>query len=288
MKIKYYIPTRNRAGMQNTIDFLPKEILKDTFLVCDKNQVKDYISLGKKNINKNSVISFPPNYGDNIINRYGCFSDKKQWILDNATEDYLYFLDDDLKFSIRKKGKLVNANLEETKEAFKIMNDWLEKQIAHVALSSREGNNRVEEDYVENSRATRVVGFNIKILREEEIKLNRLLLMADFDVTLALLKKGYRNRVLFSYANGQRKSNDAGGCSLYRSPETMKIAALRLSFLNKGLVKVKRKTTVKPWAGFESNERYDVTISWKKAFYFGKARSKNNITDFFNCQIMIY
>jgi len=106
-------------------------------------------------------------------------------------------------------------------------------------------------------------------------------LMADFDATLALLKKGLPNRILYSHANGQRKSNDAGGCSLYRSPKAMKDAALELARLNNGLVKVQKKTTSKPWAGFKTNERYDVTVYWKKAIYFGKAKLTNNITDFF-------
>ena len=279
--IEYYIPTRDRADMQNTIEFLPKSMLKNTFLVCEKNQKRDYISKHKNTIKKENIIAFPPGYGNFIVNKYGCFSDKKQWILENSKAKYIYFLDDDLKFNIRKNNKLINATLEETQKAFEIMSDWLKKECAHVALSAREGNNRVVEDYVENSRAMRVLGYNAKILKEKDIKLNRVLLMADFDATLSLLGLGLPNRILYSYANGQRKSNDKGGCSLYRTPKTMKEAAYNLSKLHPGLVDVKKKTTVKPWAGFDTKERYDVTIRWKKSIYFGKSRSKNNIKKFF-------
>ena len=46
------------------------------------------------------------------------------------------------------------------------------------------------------------------------------------------------------------------------------------------IVTVKKKITKKPWSGFKTNERYDVTIQWKKAFQYGKEKANNDIKSF--------
>ena len=163
---------------------------------------------------------------------------------------------------------------------FKILENWLiNNNFAHVAMSVREGNNFVINPFVENSRGIRIVGFNVSILKQ--IKINRMLLMADFDTTLQLLELGYSNRILYTHAQAHKKSNDIGGCCLYRTPEAMKKSAFKLQELHPNFVTVKKKITKKPWSGFKTNERYDVTIQWKKAFQYGKAKANNDIKSFF-------
>ena len=162
---------------------------------------------------------------------------------------------------------------------FRILRENLNK-FAHVALSPREGNNHVEEDYRDVSRAMRVCGFDLEIIKKERLHFNRLQLMADFDITLQLLELGYPNRVTYNYANGQRKSNDEGGCSLYRTPETMTKAANMLHTFHPKFVKVQVKKTAKPWAGFDTRERTDVTVYWRKAYEFGLSKTKKGIRSF--------
>lgn len=282
MKIKYYIPTRDRYDKQKTLFCLPKNILKDTYIVCEENQIKKYISSCVPTINKKNILAFPYNYGKNIIKKYGCFSDKKQFILENTNADYIYFLDDDLEFLSRdKQYKLHKADKQEVKIIFEILNNWLNKGINHIGLSARMGNNRETKSFVENTRSTNAVGFNVKIIKENKIKLNRLLLMSDFDTTLSLLELGFKNRVLFDFAYSPSASNSVGGCSLYRTPETMKSSAELLHSLHPKFVKVKKKTTKKPWSGFKTKTRYDVIISWKKAFAFGLNKKKKPVNIYF-------
>lgn len=266
----FCILTRGRADRQTTLHNIPTSLRSKTYLVVDAKEAKEhkeYNHLVRK------ILIMPKGWG----NFDGNFSDKKQWVSEEIKERYLFILDDDLTFNYRDHGKLMKADKVDTRRGFKILSEWLNKGFAHVAMSPREGNNRVTESYTDNSRAMRVCGFDLKVIKKEGLKFNRTILMADFDITLCLLELGYPNRVLYDWANGQRKSNDEGGCSIYRTPDTMKQAAMSLHRLHPKYVKVEQKKTSKPWAGFETSVRTDVTVYWKKAF--SGHRKGKGITD---------
>lgn len=285
MKTRFYIPTRGRANRQRTIHNLPEGILCRTYLVCDEDEYKEHVKECSGIIPKKRILAFPPKIGNFIVGKFGCAWDKKQWIFENTSADNMFFMDDDLAFDIRKDGKLLKASKRKVYDAFNIMTKWIFfEKIAHVCLGPREGNNRVVEDYIDNSRAMRVMGYDVEVIRKHKLKFNRLQLMSDFEMTLTLLELGYSNRVLYKYANGQRKSNDDGGCSIYRTPELMERAAKGLKKLHPNFVKVKKVETSQPWAGFDTNIRYDVQVSWKKAYQYGvgKKRSKTNMNKLFS------
>ena len=282
MITKYYIPTRDRAGDQKTLRCLPKQILKNTFIVCEKNQRRKYILHCKDILPKKNIIPFPQKIGRFLIDGYGCFSDKKQWIIENTDSNFLFFLDDDFNFSVRKKSKLIRANKAEVGKYLNIMKDWMELEgLAHVGMSARGGNNRVKQSFIESTRGTGVVGFNISIIKKENIKMNRLILMSDLDTTLTLLEKGYKNKVTYDCAYDQKGTNTDGGCSKYRTEKTMKESAFKLQSLHApGIVNASLKKTKHVWSGFDTNKRWDVTIQWKKAYKQGLMSRNKNITDF--------
>lgn len=266
------ILTRGRPNRQITLQNLPKRLRRMTYLVVDKTEYNTHVQY--KGLVK-KILKMPPGWGNFIIDGYGNFSDKKQWVSENINERFYFILDDDLSFNVRKDGKLIKAEQQDICDAFNIMYGWLKDGIAHVALSAREGNNRIKEDYVDVVRAMRVCGFDLKVIRKEKIKFNNLILKADFDTTLGLLEKGYKNRVLFSFAQGHRKINDSGGCSLYRTLESMEEAANKLYFLHPKYVRVEERKTAKPWPGFDRSVRIDVTILWKKAYNDAVVRKRN-------------
>lgn len=257
--------TRDRPDRQTTLESLPEKLKKRTYLVVDK---AEYLKHRKYKNEVKEIIAMPKGYG----NFNGNFSDKKQWTSENIEERYYFIVDDDLKFDARKNGRLVRASSRDTYNAFNTMYGWLKGGLAHVALSAREGNNRVEEDWIDVARGMRVCGFDMDIVIGQGLEFNRTVLMADFDIALSLLELGYPNRILFKYSNGHRKINDVGGCSLYRTPELMAEAANSLRRFHPNHVKITEKKTTKPWAGFDSKTRTDVTVSWKKAYEFGKGR----------------
>ena len=267
------ILTRDRSDRQTTLENLPDRLKAITYLVVDK---AEYSKHKKYKRDVKAILTMPKGYGK----FGGNFSDKKQWTSEAINERYYFIVDDDLKFDARRDGRLVKANTREVYNAFNTMYGWLKNGFAHVALSAREGNNRVEQDWIDVARGMRVCGFDLNVIKEQKLEFNRTVLMADFDIALSLLESGYPNRILFKYSNGHRKINDVGGCSLYRTPELMAEAANSLRGFHPKYVKVTEKITSKPWAGFDSKTRTDVTVSWKKAYEFGKSKGTIGIKNF--------
>lgn len=263
-----YITTRGRVEKQTTLESIPKDWLDKTYLVVDKDEAKAHQKLYKDKVA--GILIFPGGG-----NHSGGLSDKRQWVTENALGRYICLLDDDLKFNVRRDGKLVNADNKDINKMFHLMYQWLKEGLAHCAVSPREGNCWCESEFSENTRLLRVLCFDTQVLKKEKIRFDNLPLMSDFDIVLSLLEAGYPNRCTYVYANGQRASNDKGGCSIYRTPELMEKAANGLKKLHPATVTVKKKKTSKPWAGFDTNERVDVDISWRKAFEIGSNRKKS-------------
>ena len=271
------ILTRGRANRQITLDNLHPKLYKNTYLVVEESEINEHIN------EKVEVLSFPKKTGNFIIDGSGNFSDKKEWCSKWCIKNgyrYVLLLDDDLKFDIRRDGKLKPAKKKESLQGIKLLFKWLEAGYAHVAMSPREGNNRIMENHIEVGRAMRVCGFDLKIIKKHNLKFNRTVLMADFDITLQLLELGYPNKISYKYANSQRRSNDDGGCSLYRTPNKMKEAANSLYKLHPLSVRIKETKTSKPWAGFKTNKRTDVQVSWKKTYKIAQKRKKSRLGNF--------
>jgi hypothetical protein len=132
---------------------------------------------------------------------------------------------------------------------------------AHVSISAREGNNRMEVPFVTCSRPLRAMAFRRKEFLQCEH--GRVDVMEDFDVTLQLLRKGYQNMVITAYANDQRMTQMAGGCSDYRTHAVHEASAKKLAKLHPEFVKLRTKENK---TGGEFAKRTEVTISWKAAY----------------------
>lgn len=272
--VAFCILTRARSDKQTTLKNLHPKIRNMIYLVVDKSEYKSHNKYQSK---VKKILKFPDGWGK----WNGNFSDKKEWTSNNIKERYYFILDDDLSFFARKDGRLVKARKFDVLSMFKLLYKYMkDENYAHVALSLRGGNNHVSEDIAKNTRATAVCGFDLKIVKKEKVVFNSTPLMADFDITLSLLEKGYPNIVIYKYANSHRISNDQGGCSLYRTPELMEKAAEMIKSRHNQFVKIQQKITSKPWANFDTKVRTDVKISWKKAYKYGKMRKKGGMSKF--------
>ncbi len=180
-------------------------------------------------------------------------------------------MDDDIKFYVRKSTEALNLRYTKPEEVGEALN-WIEQSLddhAHVSLSAREGNNRVDAGErvaltVNNTRTLRVLAYRTEDFLACEH--GRVPVMEDFDVNLQLLRKGLSNAVSFHWAQGQRQTNEAGGCSTYRTHELHEEAARRLAELHPGFVKLRQKNNK---SGGVFGVRTEVTISWKSAFKDG-------------------
>jgi hypothetical protein len=137
-------------------------------------------------------------------------SGKRQYIHENTSDPKIVMLDDDLRFYIRKSPTdwhLRYMEADEYPALFGLLDKWLD-DYAHVGVSGREGNNRVEHLSVENTRYMRVLGYNLDMF--DGIELARTKVMEDFDINLQLLRQGKASKISYYYAQGQKSSNASG------------------------------------------------------------------------------
>lgn len=271
-----YIPSKGRADNQITIHNLPNSVIAKTTIVVPKGEGTEY--------GKHLLGEWTSKCGIIEVTAKGIAA-TRQWIMENAQEDYIIFLDDDMSFHVRTMGvKLEPATHEDIIEMIRLLTSWLDGGFLHVGISQRAGNNRVTEAYTEITRMNNAYAYNRKAFLTSGARFDNTVVMEDFDATLTLLKAGYPNRVTYQYTWSQVKSGMAGGCSTYRTFEVQKEAALALAKKFPGLVRVVQKEAGQEWEGV-GKTRYDVVISWKEAYAQGQAArnktTKSGINKFF-------
>lgn len=204
----------------------------------------------------------------------------RQFIGEHARKDGLskfVTMDDDVQLLVRKSEDdwpLVAADFDAVEKMLHWMDTTLDT-VENVAISGREGNNRAGVGgpttlKIENTRAMRVQGF------QTEAFLNcthcRVRVMEDFDITLQILERGGSNVVSYYWAQGQRKTQDTGGCSEWRTHEVHEESAKLLSKLHPGIVTLRQKNNKTDTDGFGT--RTEVTVQWKRAYAKGQASIK--------------
>lgn len=260
--MEIFLTTRGRADKQLTLDQVNLKDVK-IILAVDSDEREQYSKYKKKGV---EIMLVPA--GSNL-------SQKRQFIVENATQRDICLIDDDLRFRVRKqKGELSmrKAEKEDVSKMFALLEKWLKNGNPVVGISPAEMNRWVEKEIDFNTRMLCVMGFNREVLIKNKIRFDAIDLMSDYHVILSLLESGYSNRVSFKYAYQHNICNAPGGCSFYRTPELMKTCAYKLRGMHPESVEVVKKKTAKPWNGFEVNVRFDAKIFWKKAFTIGQAK----------------
>lgn len=246
--MRIYIHSSGRAGKSLSIEYMPYA----TILV-QAHEYRDYVRANPHH----DVVPLPP--------EIKTLSPTRQWILDNCPEDKVLMLDDDLRFSVRRKDdptKLMPATTEDVLEMVKEIEDELEFY-SHVGVLARDGANRILEPHnITCTRMMRLLAYDIPVVKEVGARFDRTVTKQDFDMTLQLLRAGHANSVLTQYCHDQPGSNTAGGCSVYRTQEVMTQGAHLLKELHPEFVKVVEKPQVGTWG----SSRLDVQIQWKKAY----------------------
>lgn len=257
--MEVFVPSRSRPTRSLTLEALtmnPANRWPNIYLVVPASQARAYAPLAKKH----GVVLLPcPANG---------IAGTRQWIGEQAEDSFL-MIDDDLRFY--KRGPRTNDAEAESVRLYKFdKNDmWsmlhyvsrlLDEKYKHVAISAREGNNRLPIPFVRNSRPLRVLGY-----RKKEFLAcahGRVAIMEDFDVTLQLIEQGYPNCVVTEYAQDQPMTQMAGGCSDYRTHKLHEANVKKMALLHPGLVKTRLKENK---TGGEFGTRLEATIYWEKA-----------------------
>ncbi len=261
--MQIFIPTMSRVNpVKSTLDSFDAGIRRSCHLVAPVSQYYDYLPMAHKYGCK--LIAVPE-----AVQRIGPtrhFIGK--WAQEHGIEKFIQ-MDDDIEFYIRRKQETDDDDWWKLTEPTPIdiaqMLDWVEDALddyAHVGISGREGQNRVREAEVENTRYLRVLAYRTKEYMECEHE--RVAVMEDFDINLQLLRRGMASLTTYRWAQGQKKTQADGGCSTWRTHEVHSGGVRRLSELHPGFVRLRQKKNKTDAEGF--GDRLEATIYWKKAY----------------------
>lgn len=252
-----YIPTLGRTDRQETAKALRLANIP-FLLVCREEESDALIARGF------DVLIEPKDLPRGI-------GHTRQFIMNHHPGDKVIMMDDDLSFA--RRGKRIDNPLylspctnDDLVTMVNLIEDHIDHGYAMVGISSREGNNRKEDEWSENVRIMRVFGIHKPSFIEAGCDFTAMKVMEDFDVTLTLLTHGYKNLEINTFTNNQPGSNLDGGCKEYRTLQTQHDAAHALAAKYPGIVKAVEKETKGSWGG---GVRTDVRIAWKKAYQRG-------------------
>lgn len=242
--MRIYIPTRGRVDRQVTLRSLPDSLRGRTWLVAPKDEVPEL-----KKIHKN-VLTQPPHIST--------IAAKREWIVKQHKGDKLIMLDDDMGFYARGPKGLIKEYA--TDKVIEALFQWVEDQLddfAHVGISSRMGNNRVEETEKRTTRMMHAIAYHVPTMKRC-VTFNRVAMREDFDYTLQLLRAGYDNIVKYDVCVAPGSYGAKGGCADERTVQKSDEEAEKLAKLHPALVKVVQKD-------YLGVPRKEVVVQWKKA-----------------------
>jgi hypothetical protein len=251
-----YIPSTKREQKQLTWKKLPPTLRRHAFIVVPRGEGSAYQAA---------------NTGANILE---CplkgIAPTRDWIIKHAGmkgNRYLVQLDDDLDLQRRREDmRITNVTTgPEYVEAF----DWIETNLVeygHCGWGTRFLAYKDERQFFENARMMYCLAYDIHKVQKAKAKFTRGLewnsTMEDFNMTIQMLKAGFKNKVSLEWRASPRGTNASGGCSTWRTTSCASESAKKLEQMYPGLVMTRPK---KAWAGMEEG-LLDVTVRWKKAY----------------------
>lgn len=264
-----YIPSLGRANKIHlgTLSHIPVDWLPHTTVVCQSHEEEDYKKVVEVEWGANLLV---------LPERIDRIEPTRRFIAMHAShneQEKIVMMDDDLEFYYRPKQYTEDEDFWKLKGAAEVdmeqMLGWIDLQLekyAHCGISGREGQNRVREDTVFNTRYMRVLGYKTEMYQATIG--GRVEIMEDFDVALQLLEAGHQCPVSYYWAQGQSKTQADGGCSSWRTLEVHNAGAEKLASLHPNFVRLREKQNKTDREGFGT--RKEVTVYWKKAFESSK------------------
>jgi len=263
--MKIAIITRGRMNNVRTMDSIPREMLKDTYIICPKDEV---FSHEKRYPSATTIVEDPA--------RTLTYSEKFHRIVNGHYPELgrrILIIDDDIRFSVRNSHdprSLVTAYETEIKNGFDVLATMME-DYPLVGLHARLMGNNAPIGIKECTRINAMQGVNLDLIGH--IKLDHWPILADMVLNLTLLMAGRKTAVFCNLFWDQiGPSNAPGGCSLHRTPEQQAEAVRGLAAMFPEVVKVVEKEVKKGWWG---GVRVDFRVQWQQAYKLGVARCKS-------------
>lgn len=254
-----YIPSMGRPRLQYTLAELKDESPYPITLAIPADEEQDY-----RDAHEDLLL---------VPNSIVGIAATRQFIMEQATDEHVLMMDDDLTFAVRRHDDPTRFRPWQEGELRGMLMavEALLQRHAHVGIATREGGNRHTDALLTCTRAPRVIGYSRSIFFQEGVDFRNSTVMDDFEATLHLLTRGYANAILNTFVQNQKGSGTAGGASIYRTMVLHAAAAEQLQRRYPAFVKTVQKTTKTAWGGAT---RTDVVIQWKKALQYGQANKK--------------
>jgi hypothetical protein len=251
-----YIPTRGRTHRQLTWESISPQWRDRTFLVAPGTEAPTLRHLGFRVIEQ-------PAYVKSI-------GQKRQWVFEQHDETiwgpYAVMFDDDLRFAMRRLDE--PTKFESTLGRPEMFDDMMGRLVALLAefplagIRNRSGANRETDLLLFNRRQHDVLAVDVRVMRRHDFRLDRAILMEDFDFVLQYLTAGYSNALLNTFTEDDAGRASEGGCADERGVLEQELASHWLAKQWPDYVTVVEKETkgVGDWA-----TRTDVRVQWAKA-----------------------
>lgn len=276
MTFKIMIPTRGRAGEQQTLKSLSPLLRADTILVCPAEEAEDLdrLSVYHHRDHQNRMVTILPQPASVTT-----IAAKRAWMMEWALLngiDKVLMLDDDLFFYYRywkqeaKNGegdwRLNDSYDEMTSRWITDLMERITPEVPHGGFGPRQGNNNFPDGWlVGGARMMLALAYHVPTVCTHAT-LARIDTREDMDVALQLLRAGLPNVITHDFCVGQKSYAAPGGCDIERTTEKSDADAYKLAELHPGFVKVVQKE-------YLGHPRKEVIVQWKRALASAGPRS---------------
>lgn len=259
--LRLLIPSRSRPNRLITVENIPQKYKSITSVYVASEQLEEYTNgaVFKDPSNKEITLKSVSTLND-LLGR------KLELMAKDSEAKYVMLCDDDFTFFRRKQKDQPYLEFMQEKDWDNLLLGAVlklnsEPNLYAIGVSMRQGNNRLLPINNYNNRLNGCIIYRKELFLDPRIIHDRVNPMNDFDVNLQLLRLGYDNLVLSQFAYNQPGMQSPGGSADYRTLETQSQAAVKLSELHKGFVKLRQKQN--KTGGLR--ERTEVTVFWKNA-----------------------
>lgn len=257
-----YIMTRGRPNKQITMEHLPDDAKRMVSLVCNHDEVTDYVDAGW------DEYLLP---ADDSVKDY---SSKMQFCLDMIRDHDRgkgIIMDDDLWFDIRRTDAQKLRKPTHPDELLPMFNKILTllDSTPLVGIHPRQFGHAKPLPYVENGKVVCVQAVNLNLFPANFPRVDRWPILSDVWLNCGLLSRGYGNKLITEFVVDWAPVMADGGCSSYRDHEMQKQGCLMLEEEFGPYLKVVKKKTKSDGFG---GERYDFNVQWKRLYAAGAAK----------------
>jgi hypothetical protein len=257
------IPSRSRPDVlarHMGANMIPTSWINKSYVLVPDSQYKEYVHLNPR------LAKCIVSADDKLI--YGT-GRARQWLLDHLPGKSVLLIDDDVNLLKRRrinerKTSTIAATEQDAERCFDLLEMWLkEKKVGQVGVGSCWFNDE-RPDVVENVLCGTITAVKKSALKKCDIKFSDFpKQFSDSYTTLSLILGGYTVRVTYKYlCFCPMGTNSGGGCSDYRSVESVKKAAEKFARKYPEFVSVYKR---KPSMMRDASMLYNVRIQWQRA-----------------------